>query len=162
MSWLDSGLKVDTIVGHSFGQLTAQVIAGALSVTDGIRFVAERARLIHSSWDHETEAMLPALAVNGQQTIVLTGDPATISTVEELANAEGFSRRLKTMRLTNTYGFHSRLVEDIIPELRSVTATLTFREPTITGAESLMPKQLCNPAANQCIITMPSKILHLD
>ncbi|KAI1128807.1 hypothetical protein F5Y10DRAFT_291694 [Nemania abortiva] len=157
-TWLDSGLKVDTIVGHSFGQLTALVVAGALSLADGLRFVTARARLIQDFWGYETGEMLsvqgdsatlnqllektksqyPALAVdiacyNGPQAIVLAGDRASIEAVENtLRSSVGeFGRYMKVMRLKNTHAFHSSLVDGILPNLREVAATLEFRTPSI-------------------------------
>ncbi|RYP44065.1 hypothetical protein DL768_009434 [Monosporascus sp. mg162] len=155
-SWLDCGATVDTIVGHSFGQLTALVVAGVLSLSDGLRFIAERARLIQLFWGQETGAMLsvqgdngtvsrllertkshyPSLATevacyNGPQTIVLAGERASIDAVEEMANVDDFSRRLEVVRLKNTHAFHSSLVDSILPGLRKVAATLDFQQPSI-------------------------------
>lgn len=157
-AWLDSGLKVSTIVGHSFGQLTALVIANALSLEDGLRFITARARLIEDLWGHETGAMLsvqgdrlivdrllestkqqhPRLTAeiacyNGPQTIVLAGDLASINAVENMVNAstQDFGQHLKVARLKNTHAFHSSLVDGILPGVRKVANTLKFREPTI-------------------------------
>ncbi|KAI0442798.1 hypothetical protein F4803DRAFT_575191 [Xylaria telfairii] len=157
-TWLDSGLKVDTIVGHSFGQLTALVVAGALSLADGLRFITARARLIQEFWGYETGEMLslqgdsttldrlvektksqyPALAVdiacfNGPQSVVLAGNQASIEAVEDTlrVNVEEFGRYIKATRLKSTHAFHSALVDGILPGLREVAATLEFRTPSI-------------------------------
>ncbi|KAF3769424.1 hypothetical protein M406DRAFT_32824 [Cryphonectria parasitica EP155] len=155
-SWLDCGLIVDMVVGHSFGQLTALVVAGVLSLSDGLRFISERARLIQSSWGQETGAMLsvqgergtvdqllerakslnPSLTAevacfNGPETIVLAGDQASIDAVEEVAKSETFGLSLKAVRLKNTHAFHSSFVDDILPALREVAATLDFKTPSI-------------------------------
>ena len=58
MSWLDAGLKVDTIIGHSFGELTALAVAGYLSLEDAIHLIAGRARLMRTKWPAERGAML--------------------------------------------------------------------------------------------------------
>lgn len=154
-AWLDSGLKVDTIIGHSFGQLTALVVADSLSLTDGLNFVSARARLIQEAWGKETGAMLsvqgdktvvdqllqsaksqhPTLSVeiscyNGPQSIVLAGDRLSIDAVEDMAK-EDFSQHLKVSKLKNTHAFHSILVDAILPGLREVAATLSFRRPSI-------------------------------
>ncbi|KAH8202697.1 hypothetical protein TruAng_003183 [Truncatella angustata] len=139
-----------------FGQLTALVIAGGLSLVHGLRFVSERARLIQSFWGQETGAMLsvqgdnstldqlieitkshyPSLIAevacyNGQQTRVLAGDGASIDAVEETAKTHNFSRRPKVVRLKSTHAFHSSFVDDILPDLRKVAATLDFQKPLI-------------------------------
>ncbi|PSR79893.1 hypothetical protein BD289DRAFT_491583 [Coniella lustricola] len=155
-AWLDSGVKVEAIVGHSFGQLTALVVANALSLQDGLRFVAARARLIQELWGQETGEMLsvqgprdvvhqlfdrtktthPALATevacyNGPQTVVLAGDKSSIDGVEATAKATIGEFGVKTVRLKNTHAFHSSLVEGILPGLSEVAATLQFRAPAI-------------------------------
>ncbi|KAK0723563.1 hypothetical protein B0T26DRAFT_263600 [Lasiosphaeria miniovina] len=158
-AWLDSGLRVDTIIGHSFGQLTALVVAGALSVEDGLRFVTERARLIQESWGHNTGAMISvqgarddvhrlldrtklqysALAVevasyNGPQLVVMAGDHASVDAVEDVARAASpgdFGGPVKVVKLKTTHAFHSRLVDGILPRLAEVAATLKFRSPSI-------------------------------
>lgn len=52
-AWLDSGFKVNTLVGHSFGQLAALCVADSLSLEDAFRLVAGRARLIRDKWGAE-------------------------------------------------------------------------------------------------------------
>ncbi|KKK24813.1 hypothetical protein P175DRAFT_0558619 [Aspergillus ochraceoroseus IBT 24754] len=155
-SWLDSGLQVDTIVGHSFGQLTALAVAGALSLSDGLRVISERARLIQSSWGNEAGAMLSVqgekgklqhlmdttkskypeftadiACYNGPSSVVLAGDRASLNAVEQVADLEGLSDSLKLTRLPNTHAFHSSLMDGILPGLREVAATLTFKRPAI-------------------------------
>jgi acyl transferase domain-containing protein len=63
--WLDSGLQVKTLIGHSFGQLTALCVAESLSLHDTIRLIAGRARLIRDKWDKEAGVML---SLEGNQT----------------------------------------------------------------------------------------------
>ena len=45
-SWIACGLKVDCILGHSFGQLVALTVAGILSLVDGLKLVHGRAVLM--------------------------------------------------------------------------------------------------------------------
>lgn len=155
-SWLDCGLNVDTIVGHSFGQLTALAVANALSLSDGLRLISERARLIQSCWGKEAGAMLsieadstdverlldltrsryPSFAAdiacyNGPRTVVLAGDQASINAVEEVSKFESFTGLLKLVRLKNTHAFHSRFVDSIVPGLREIAATLELKQPSI-------------------------------
>lgn len=57
-SWLASGLQVDTLIGHSFGQLSALCVADAISLMDAFRLVSGRARLIRDIWGSEKGTML--------------------------------------------------------------------------------------------------------
>ncbi|KAL4882675.1 hypothetical protein BJY04DRAFT_217168 [Aspergillus karnatakaensis] len=150
-SWIDSGLKVDTIIGHSFGQLTALAVADAVSLHDGLRLISKRAQLIQDAWGDETGAMLSAQAsldtianligeveqsiplavdiacVNGPKSVVLAGDSSSMALVEQRLRKEG----IKTTHLANTHAFHSRLVEPILPRWRDVVQACHFQQPSI-------------------------------
>ncbi|KAJ6184467.1 Type I Polyketide synthases (Type I PKS) [Penicillium mononematosum] len=155
-SWLDTGLEVDTIIGHSFGQLTALVVADAVSLEDGLRLLSERARLLKSCWGGDPGSMLsiqggdtkvrslldttnklhPGLShdiacFNGPDAIVVAGSTESIEAVEETSRADGLYSHLKLVRLRNTHAFHSRLVEAIVPGLRKVAADIKFQVPSL-------------------------------
>ena len=166
-SWLDSGLKVDILVGHSFGQLTALCVAGSLSLEDSIRFISTRARMIRDQWASETGVMLAvegdqdmveALLVsakrqnpcclceiacyNGPRHFVLAGDIASIEVFEVTAHHEQQGTNLKMQRLKNTHVFHFRFVDRILPGLEDFAKSLEFRPPliaieTCTAGETL-------------------------
>lgn len=57
-SWLESGLKVDCVIGHSFGQLVALTVSGVLSLEDGLRLAHGRASLMQQFWGDERGAMV--------------------------------------------------------------------------------------------------------
>ena len=155
-SWLDCGLKVETMIGHSFGQLTALCVAGCLSLTDGIRLISKRARLIQDRWGPETGVMLsiegdsqevetlldmtkqqhPSCSAeiacyNGPRNIVIAGSRASIEAVEEVSRSEGLSTHLKLARLKNTHAFHSRLADSILQGLGEVAESISFKPPSI-------------------------------
>ena len=44
--WRSYGVHPDAVIGHSMGEVTAAVVAGALSVVDGFRVIAIRSRLM--------------------------------------------------------------------------------------------------------------------
>ncbi|KAJ5223942.1 hypothetical protein N7468_008484 [Penicillium chermesinum] len=148
-SWLDSGLKVERLVGHSFGQLTALCVAGSLSLADTMLLISSRATLIQSSWGPEKGKMLSMegsvddikslldstkdtvdiACVNGSRDIVLAGNEASIDHIEKSIAAQSLPIRAK--RLGSTHGFHSRLVDAIIPGLKKVAQSLTYHKPKI-------------------------------
>jgi len=155
-SWLDCGLEVDTLIGHSFGQLTALCVADALSLEDSIRLISTRARLIRDQWGPETGAMLavegarqdmealldsvkkqhPSYSAeiscyNGPKNFVLAGDNASIKAIEAALGTEEFSMSLKSQKLKNTHAFHSRLVDGILPGLREMAESVQFRKPSL-------------------------------
>lgn len=155
-SWIDSGLEVDTLVGHSFGQLTALCVAGSLSLADGLRLVSTRSRLIQNRWGSENGIMLsieaelcevekllelaknrnPSCTVdiacyNGPRSFVTAGNRASIEAVEETLEFSGSTMRLKAKRLKNSHAFHSRLVDGITSGLLEVAKSLEFKKPSI-------------------------------
>ena len=44
--WRSYGVQPDAVIGHSMGEVTAAVVAGALSPADGLRVIATRSRLM--------------------------------------------------------------------------------------------------------------------
>src|SRR3984893_12073150 len=44
--WRSYGVEPDAVIGHSMGEVTAAVVAGALSPADGLRVIATRSRLM--------------------------------------------------------------------------------------------------------------------
>lgn len=107
MTWLDCGLQVDAIIGHSFGQLTALCVAGSLSLRDAVYFIAGRARLMRDAWrgergtmlsvecdpdwfktrvellNNEHDTCLSVACYNGPCSFVAAGDTVSIARLEE-------------------------------------------------------------------------------
>ncbi|MCJ1352385.1 MAG: hypothetical protein MMC33_002369 [Icmadophila ericetorum] len=152
LSWIDSGLNVETIIGHSFGQLTGLCVAGSLSLEDGMKLIAGRASLIKSRWGLEIGAMLlvegdiqkitSLIAVsdykveiacyNGPSSYVLVGTKVSIKGVEEIFERQSsLSVPLKVKRLQTTHGFHSEFADAIMPDYTRLVKELTFRKPNI-------------------------------
>lgn len=149
LSWIDSGLEVDTVVGHSFGQLTALCIAGSIGLEDTFRLVAGRARLVRDSWGPECGSMMAlecdnielskviekvnsqnnlrveVACYNGPRSFVLAGNAASISRASE--ECRGF----KTMSLQNDHAYHSHLADSILPSLKKVAETIRIQPPRI-------------------------------
>ena len=44
--WRSYGVEPDAVIGHSMGEVTAAVVAGALSPADGLKVIATRSRLM--------------------------------------------------------------------------------------------------------------------
>jgi acyl transferase domain-containing protein/thioester reductase-like protein/SAM-dependent methyltransferase/acyl carrier protein len=79
MSWIDSGVKVAAVVGHSFGELTALCVSGGLSVKDAIIMVAGRSQLIQNSWGAEKGSMIAVEGDLADVTALLNKAKAAIS-----------------------------------------------------------------------------------
>lgn len=156
-SWIDSGLEVKTVIGHSFGQLTALCVAGSLSLEDALKLVSGRASLIENKWGLEKGSMISLetdinnvtriaslteqsgsgykveiACYNGPFSYVLVGSEASIKAVEEIiAHHAPSLGPIKTNRVRVTHGFHSAFVDDILPDYIKLAESLTFKKPTI-------------------------------
>lgn len=157
-SWMDCGLvgKVASLVGHSFGEITALCVAGVLSLKDSIRLVAGRAKLVRDAWGSDPGAMLAIEAdeacmhellkeanlgsdgsasiacYNGPRSFTLAGSTKAIDAVAEVLTGNGWpARGLKSKRLNVTNAFHSVLVDKLTDRLGEVGRSLTFHEAVI-------------------------------
>nr|WP_318306327.1 type I polyketide synthase [Amycolatopsis sp. MEP2-6] len=132
-SW---GLRPDVVVGHSVGEIAAAHVAGVLSLEDAATLVASRGRLMQalpeggvmiavqaSEKDIELPAGVSLAAVNGPDSVVLSG--------EEAAVTEYAAKFAKTKRLNTSHAFHSALMEPMLAEFAAAIEGLTFAEPVI-------------------------------
>ncbi|KAG4435795.1 hypothetical protein IFR05_008716 [Cadophora sp. M221] len=153
-SWLECGLKVDAVVGHSFGELTAMAVSGTLSLESTIDIIKSRAKLIETKWGPDRGAMLVVhaaestvedvmshLAVdegrveiacyNSKTSHVLVGTTVSIAKIEEILTTEPQFSTLKTSKPDTSHGFHSYLTDDLLTDLDNVARKYTFSTPQI-------------------------------
>ncbi|MFJ5265002.1 type I polyketide synthase [Streptomyces sp. NPDC088387] len=140
--WQSFGIQPAAVVGHSQGEIAAAVVAGALSLEDGARIVAERSRVIGqrlagrggmasvaSPAGAVREHLAPygdrlaVAAVNGPSSTVVSGEPEALD--EVLAALESDGTRVR--RIAVDYASHSSHVESIRDELLDVLAPITPR-----------------------------------
>ena len=153
-SWIDSGLKVDAVVGHSFGELTGLAVCGVLSLVSALKVVAARATLMTSKWSKERGIML---VVNGSAEVVqdlisssstnaggleiagynshasqvVVGSDASVTLFERFLSKGSKYGRLTFQRLSVTHGFHSQFTEPILKDLDEVAESAEFHQPEI-------------------------------
>ncbi|EFQ36407.1 beta-ketoacyl synthase domain-containing protein [Colletotrichum graminicola M1.001] len=154
-AWMDCGLQVAAVIGHSFGQLTALCISGVLSLSDALTLVAGRASLIEKHWGSEAGAMISLQAdeqrvadilkqvnaqigyaevacYNGPQSHVIVGSLDAIRGVEALiSSSDQFGGSIRSQRLNNTHGFHSKFTEPLLPYLADLGDKLDWGKPLI-------------------------------
>lgn len=83
-----SEVRPGWMAGHSLGEYTALVCAGALGFEDGLRLVAERARLMQEAVPAGVGAMAALLGLPDEQVVALC---KTASVGEEIVTAANFN-----------------------------------------------------------------------
>ncbi|KAL9046401.1 MAG: hypothetical protein Q9214_000753 [Letrouitia sp. 1 TL-2023] len=164
--WIQAGLRVDAVVGHSFGELTALVVSGKLSLRDGLRLITCRASLMETQWGREKGTML---AIHGNREIVqdvlasindhlaipdvevacynastsqvIVGSTEAIVRTQDLLRSDPRFTGIRSQQLDVTHGFHSKFTEGILAELNDCSASLTY-------CESEIPLETCTAQAN--------------
>ncbi|KAF2168589.1 hypothetical protein M409DRAFT_36358, partial [Zasmidium cellare ATCC 36951] len=150
-SWIDFGLEVDAVVGHSFGFLTALCISGVLSLTDALDLVVGRASLVQTHWGDEKGSMLSMQATrstveeilasfvaqhdlcaeiacyNGPENHVVVCSSTAMETLQEFAK----SRHVRTKLLNVSNGFHSRFTKPLLLPLGDIARRLQWNPPKI-------------------------------
>lgn len=159
-SWIDSGIVVDTLIGHSFGELAALCVAGSLSLLDTFRLVAGRAKLIQNDWGAEKGSMLSVECRKSEiesvlSLVNLTCNPSEKSGEQtglvdlacyngphsfvlagdcasvKRAQAECSHKRFKTIALGNTNAYHSHLASGILEGLKTVVESIKILPPRL-------------------------------
>ncbi|WP_243725840.1 type I polyketide synthase [Actinomadura rubrisoli] len=134
------GLRPDSLIGHSIGELTAAHAASVLSLRDACALVTARARLMQSAPDHGTMAAIQATpdeiilpegvniaAINAPGSLVISGDPDAVSELVQHWTEQG----RKTQALKVSHAFHSPHMDPILDEFRATAETITHHAPTI-------------------------------
>ncbi|WP_199485387.1 type I polyketide synthase [Actinomadura craniellae] len=140
--WAGYGVVPAAVIGHSMGEVAAAVVAGALSLQDGVKVICRRSRLLGKLVGGGAMAVLgasaeevraltrdlpevyPAVYSSPRQTVV-TGDADQVAAVVERAEAEG---RLARMVKAEGAG-HSPQVDPLLDPLRAQLTDLRPREP---------------------------------
>jgi len=127
MSW---GVRPSALVGHSVGELAAACLADELDLTDAMRLVATRGRLMQEAPEGgmlvvltnriDVEAHLPAdvdvAAVNAPDVTVVAGPVAALEVLRARLDAAGITHRAMPARRA----FHSRMMSGASAELATV------------------------------------------
>jgi [acyl-carrier-protein] S-malonyltransferase len=151
-----AGLRPDFVAGHSLGEYTAAVAAGALSLEDGMTLVCQRGRLMAEVQGEIPGAMAAIIglsedalrrlceqaAVSGQvgvanlntpTQIVVSGDEAGVAKILELAERAGAE---KSIRLQVGAAFHSIFMRPLQARLAETMETFTWRNPEVPMASN--------------------------
>ena len=142
------GVKPDAVAGHSLGEFSALVVAGALSFEDGLRLVSKRAMAMQCCCEQQPGGMAAVLglddktiedvcaAVEGTVVaanyncpgqLVISGADAAVDEACVKLKEAGARRAL---RLPVGGAFHSPLMEPARQELEAAIAEAQFMTPS--------------------------------
>lgn len=152
--WAAEGLTAPVpafIAGHSMGQYSALVAAGALGLEDGVRLVRERGRLMQASGQGRDGAMaaligldderLPELVAeasrhgvfvvanrNAPGQVVVSGERRAVEAGADLARTLGAKRAIV---LPVSVAAHSPLMAEAADGMRAALADVAFHDPSV-------------------------------
>ncbi|CZR53424.1 uncharacterized protein PAC_03302 [Phialocephala subalpina] len=151
--WKSWGLIPQAVIGHSLGEFAALCVADVLSVSDCLRLVATRARLLQAKCEPGTHGMLAiqgdlsivkqvlerkvfgtcaVACLNGPLSTVVSGE---IHEIERLKSALG-SESVQTKILGVPFAFHSAQIDPILDEFEKCAVSVEFKAPNIAVASS--------------------------
>lgn len=154
--WRSWGIEPDVVMGHSVGEYVAACVAGAFSLQDGLKLIAERGRLMQDlpqkgamntafAEPARLEAALSQFpgkiaiaAINGPQNTVISGEVEAIQAVQRYLEAEG----LIIHPLAVSHAFHSPLMEPMLDAFEQVTREIRFERLRIPVISNLTGKML--------------------
>lgn len=129
--WASLGVQPAAVIGHSVGEVAAAYVAGALSLREAVRIVAQRGRTMQRATGHgrmaavelsaeeASRAIAPfagrvdIAAINTPTSVVLSGESEALSEVL----AALVARNVFTRDLGVNYAFHSRQMDPLAGEL---------------------------------------------
>lgn len=158
------GVKPDAAAGHSLGEFSALVVAGALSFEDGLKLVSKRAMAMQAACEAQPGTMAAILGLedkvveeicasvdgvvvpanyNCPGQLVISGTNEAIDEACAKLTAAGAKRALK---LNVGGAFHSPLMEPARVELEAAIAAAPFAKPVCPVYQNVDAKPHTDPA----------------
>lgn len=150
MFLMDLGIKPDALLGHSLGEYVAACVAGVFSLRQGLKLVAERAKLMQGmerggmdalnvtqedvkKLIEESQQRIWVATVNGEQSCVVSGS------FEELDQFEKFleQKSIDYKRLETSHAFHSGMMEPMLEDFAKLLDSIPMETPKIPYISNL-------------------------
>lgn len=167
----------DMVAGHSLGEFSALVAAGALSFEDGLRLVSLRAQAMQECCEMQPGSMaaiigLPDATIeeicagipgvvpanyNSPGQVVISGEDAAIDAACEALKAAGAKRALK---LAVSGAFHSPLMEPAREKLARAIEATPFQAPLCPVYQNVTAAPTMDPAVikENCLKQLTSPV----
>ena len=162
--WRSWGIEPVAVMGHSVGEYVAAYAAGVFSLEDGLKLIANRARLMQSL-PHDgkmaavfmdqagispflapyTDAVSVA-AVNGPANTVISGKRESMDQILGQLAADG----VKIHELVVSNAFHSPLMEPILDQFGQIAAEVAYAPPKV-GLISNVTGRLATEGENSVV-----------
>jgi acyl transferase domain-containing protein len=142
--WQSWGIEPAALIGHSIGEYVAACLAGVFSLADGLKLVAARGRLMQTLSQNgamlavfaaeeevtgflEKAAQVAVAAINGPDSLVISGERRAVTAVGQQLDEAGFITR----QLRVSHAFHSPLMDPILAEFREIAGQISYAAPQI-------------------------------
>ena len=142
--WRAHGVIPDAVIGHSMGEVTAAVVAGALSPADGLKVIATRSRLMKRLSGQGAMALLELSGAAAEELladhsgvtvaveasphqVVIAGPPEQVDAVIAVVSAQDRLAR----RVDVDVASHHSIIDPVLPDLRTELADLKPQPPSI-------------------------------
>ena len=154
--WESWGVVPDIVMGHSIGEYVGACIAGVFSLEEGLKLVSNRAKLMQNLskngamaavfaskcnvqkyiYDYRYEKDISIAAVNGPESIVISGKDDSINEIIVRFKANNILARL----LNVSHAFHSSLMMPMLSQFEQIANTIQFKAPQLKIVSNITGK----------------------
>ncbi|GAB3784608.1 hypothetical protein GCM10028818_44600 [Spirosoma horti] len=138
--WMSWGIEPAILCGHSIGEFVAAHLAGVFTLTDALKLISIRGRLVSElprgsmlSVRMEAEkigALMPEplsiAAINSQKRCVVAGHDEDIADFASVLDGMDIPNRV----LSTSHAFHSVMMEPVIADFEKILAEVSLNTPT--------------------------------
>lgn len=159
---LGESFKPEMVAGHSLGEFSALVAAGALSFEDGLKLVSKRAMAMQKACEKEPSTMAAILGLEDEQVEQVCADineivvPANYNSPGQLVisgSEQGIEKAIATfteigakraLKLPVGGAFHSPLMEPARIELEQAIDETAFHSPVCPVYQNVVANAVTN------------------
>ena len=154
---LGDSFQPDMVAGHSLGEFSALVAAGAMNFEDGLRLVSKRAKAMQKACEAVPSTMAAVLGLPDEKVeeickatdgIVVPANyncPGQLVAVERAGAACKAAGAKRALRLPVGGAFHSPLMEPAREELAKAIAETAFKTPVCPVYQNVSTTAITDP-----------------
>lgn len=154
MSW---GIFPTAFIGHSIGEFVSAYFAGVFSLTDGLKLIASRGKMMSNlpggsmlsvrlAFNEIQAYISPEIslaAVNSPKLCVVAGNHNSINLLSEILTEKEIPNKL----LPTSHAFHSHMMDEIIAPFEELIAKISLNKPLIPIASTVTGNWLSDEEA---------------